>query len=377
MKIRYTLSLYIARQFLISLGIVMLAFSTLVVLLDVMELLRRGGDGHASSLVLIEMALLKYPLTGQKMLPFVMLIGTLLAYARLARRSELVVIRSAGISAWQFVFPAVMVAFITGILVIVAINPLGAIMIGQYERLEAKYFQSRSSILSLMPSGLWLRETNNPIRRADDPLQKNPVSEVIVHAREMGSRDNVNLQRVMVLMLGQNNIFLRRIDADYAQLIEGSWLLNNAVISEPDGTPERHEQYTLPTNVTMDDIQQSFASPETLSFWQLPDFINTLSKSGFSDLPHRMQWHTILVSPFLYVAMVYLAAVFCIHHSRQGTAGTLLTAGIFSGFLMYFMMNLVFSLGLSGNMPVPMAAWAPVILALLVGVGTLLHYEDG
>lgn len=372
MKIHGTLSLYIARQFLLAVGLSLLVFSALVVLLDIMELLRRSGNKDTSAFILTQLALLRYPLMGQKMLPFVMLIGTILAYARMARRNELIVMRGAGVSVWQFLLPTGLVAFGLGILLIVAINPLGALMIKQYERLESKYLQSRSSMMTLMPTGLWLKETVNHLQPVDPP-----ALQIIVHAREMGTRDNINLRRVMILMLGVDNIFLRRLDANSAALAEGYWQLKDVTVTEPDGTPKHVPEYNVSTSVTLEDIQQSFASPDTLSFWQLPDFIDTLNKSGFSDLPHRMQWHNLLATPFLYVAMVYLAAVFSIHTSRRGNTGLLLTAGIFSGFLMYFLMNLVFSLGLAGSMPVVMAAWTPVLLALLMGVGMLLHYEDG
>src|SRR3546814_12939731 len=67
---------------------------------------------------------------------------------------------------------------------------------------------------------------------------------------------------------------------------------------------ERRESYRLETSLTMEQIRESFASPETLSFWSLPRFIETLEAAGFSAVRHQLHWHTILATPLLLCSMV-------------------------------------------------------------------------
>ena len=48
-------------------------------------------------------------------MPFTVLVGAMVCYLNLSRRLELVVARSAGVSAWQFMRPAIVIALLIGI----------------------------------------------------------------------------------------------------------------------------------------------------------------------------------------------------------------------------------------------------------------------
>ncbi len=127
----------------------------------------------------------------------------------------------------------------------------------------------------------------------------------------------------------------------------------------------------------MEQIQDSFASPETMSFWQLPQFIDMLEKAGFSGLRHRLHWHTVLASPIMLCAMVMIGAVFSLRLPRHGGIAILAVAGISTGFVLYFVSNLIRAIGLSGSLPVVLAAWTIPVIALMAATGLLLHTEDG
>ena len=48
-------------------------------------------------------------------MPFAVLVGAMSCYLALSRRLELVVARAAGVSAWQFVAPSMVAAFLFGV----------------------------------------------------------------------------------------------------------------------------------------------------------------------------------------------------------------------------------------------------------------------
>ena len=113
MQVAKTFSTYIARQFFAWFCGVFAAMVTVTFLLDYLELIRRGGAKVQATLsLLFEMAALKLPHTAQEVLPFAILFGTMLAFWRLTRNNELVVARAAGVSVWQFLTPAVLVALV-------------------------------------------------------------------------------------------------------------------------------------------------------------------------------------------------------------------------------------------------------------------------
>ncbi len=51
--------------------------------------------------------------------------------------------------------------------------------------------------------------------------------------------------------------------------------------------------------------------------------------------------------------------------------------GIMAGVLVYFLGNLSIGLGLSGILPAALAAWAPSIVVMLLGLAVLFHLDDG
>ncbi len=121
----------------------------------------------------------------------------------------------------------------------------------------------------------------------------------------------------------------------------------------------------------------SFAPPETISFWNLPGFIELLENAGFSATHHKLQLHRLLAMPILFAAIILLAVSFSLRPQRRGRVGLVIFGGAFTGFLLYFLSNFVFALGLSGKIPVVLAAWAPAGITLMLGIAVLLHLEDG
>ena len=108
MRLSLTLSLYIMRQFLLSVLLVFCVFGTFIFLVNVLELIKRTHDQNVPFAMILQMALLKLPQVGQKALPFTVLLGTVLTYTRFTRTQELTVMRSAGVSVWQFLMPALL-----------------------------------------------------------------------------------------------------------------------------------------------------------------------------------------------------------------------------------------------------------------------------
>ena len=115
MRISPTLSTYIGRHFLVCFVGVLCTLLLIVFLFDVIELLRRSaGRTTAPATVLVQLTLLKMPKLAQEMVPFVVLFASMIAFWRLTRSHELTVVRAAGVSVWQFLFPVVGAVILIG-----------------------------------------------------------------------------------------------------------------------------------------------------------------------------------------------------------------------------------------------------------------------
>lgn len=374
MRVPVTLSLYIGRHFVLAFAIAMLVILSITGLIELVELIRRASHKEYAIpfRIILEMAIMKIPYTAEKVLPFAVLIGAMVSLARLSKSSELVVARASGVSVWQFLMPSLLGALAIGAFFMAVFNPISSAMLSRFEMLEGKYITNRPSVLSVSPSGLWLRQ----VESSEVLFRDKVVHEYIIHAQRISQQD-MSLSHVIIFVFGPEHRFIGRIDAPHAVLMDGHWQIRDALLSAPGLPLERSASYQLNTDLSIDEIKESFAEPKTLSFWQLPRFIDTLEKAGFSALRHRLHFNTLLATPFMLCAMVFIAAIFSLRHHRRGGAGTLIAFGILSGFVVYFVSNIVYALGFSGGIPVALAAWTPPLVASMIGTAFLLHYEDG
>ncbi len=356
---------YIARQFFGWCGGVFFAMLSIVFMLDYIELIRRAGTRpDATLLVLLEMATLKQPYMAQQIMPFAILFGTMMAFWRLTRSHELVVARAAGISAWQFLAPPLAGAFLVGVVVVTLFNPVASVMQASYEQMENRILRGGGDQLTLSRSGLWLRQSDGEGNHA------------IVHANGFLVKQRA-LQDVMILFLADDTKLVKRIDAKEALLKDGAWEVVNGSEWRPGKPLQPFDRVEVATNLTTRNIQDSFASPESMSFWELPGFISLLDSSGFSSQRHRLYFNALLARPFLYAAMILIAASFSLRMQRRGGTTLMIAAGVASGFALYFISDVVFALGLSATIPIALAAWTPAGVTWLLGTSLLLHLEDG
>lgn len=366
MRLSSTLSFYIGRNFLFAFLAFFLGLLALILLLDSVELLRRGATKpNVSAALIFEMALMKLPHMGQLLFPFAVMFGGMTAFWKLSRSSELTVTRAAGISAWQFLVPVLLIALLLGLFKIAVFNPLAATTLSRFQELEAVNLKGQKSFLALSSSGLWLRQGSNE-------------GQAVVHANTILQHgEKAELRGVLVFLYEKQDVFAGRIDAASANLEPGNWRLSDAWISAPNKPSYHADEYFLQTDLTIAKIQDNFAPPETMSFWDLPDFIVTLEKAGFSAVRHRLHLHSLLASPLLMCAMVLIAATFTLRHARKGATTFIIGSGVSAGFLLYFFSDVVLALGLSESIPVVLAAWSPSGIATMLGLAMLLHLEDG
>lgn len=359
-----TLFVYIAKHAFLGIAIALFALSLIAVLVDLIELLRRSGSRpDATFAVVFKMAWLHLPFFMQKLLPFAVLFGAMFSFQRLTRSHELVAARAIGVSVWQFLTPALAVSLAIGTLVVTVLNPIGSVLVGKYENMERVYFSNRAALVAVSPGGLWLR-------------QQNDHGELLLHARHM-TRSPPKLLNVTVFIFDDQNRFTARSDAQSATLEPGYWKILEPIQTQTDGSNRQMDVMKIPTNLTPNRIQDSFEAPETTSFWDLPDFIASLEAVGFSAREHRLYWHRLVTLPMLLAAMLLIGAAFSLRLVRRGGTGVLVIGGLITGFGFYILSDVIFALGLSGRLPPAMAAWTPAGVAILLGVTTLLHLEDG
>jgi lipopolysaccharide export system permease protein len=297
------------------------------------------------------------------MLPFAILLGGVFTFVRLSRSRELVATRAAGISAWDFLLPPLTVAVFIGVAAVTIFTPISARMYSEFAGLEARYVKGEESQLSVSMNGLWLRQ--------GDAQQQS-----VIHALRVAQQGE-HLEDVMVLLYGANDSFLGRIDAKSAQLQDHFWVLRDAWVSDLRGVPAHHASYRLATTLTPEQIVESSTAPDALSFWDLPGYIRAAQAAGFSAARYQLYLYALYALPALFAAMVFMAASFSLKLGREGGVGRVILLSAACGFGVFFFQNLTTVLGRSGAVPILLAATAPALASILIGMTLVFSQEDG
>lgn len=364
-----TLHLYFARRFLRSFLSVLLIFFAILVFIDLVEQVRKYGGSDAGFGTLLMLAFLNVPQSLYRILPLITILATLSLFLSLARSSELVVARASGRSALVSLVAPVLVAIALGIVAVAAINPIVAATQKQYETATAR-ISGVVSTLSVSSEGLWLR-------------QGSEAGQTVIRANRV-NLDGTVLFDVTFLGYDRSGVPTFRIEAKEAELVEGAWSITDAKewrfdtdAAIPEVDAFESPKMSLASNLTRNQILDSFGTPSAIPIWELPRFIARLEAAGFSARIHRTFMHMELALPVLLAAMVLVGAGFTMRHTRFGRTGMMVLAALGLGFALYFIRNFVAILGENGQIPVLMAAWGPPVAAVLLPLGLLLHLEDG
>jgi lipopolysaccharide export system permease protein len=361
-----TLSRYFGVRFLSAVLAVFIGVFALIAIIDFVELMRRSaGETNASAWLIWKTSIFRVPQITERVMPFAVLIGAMSCYLNLSRRLELVVARSAGISAWQFVTPAIVVALMLGVAATTIYNPLAAMLNERSKRLEVEISGSSPQAAGLKASGngFWVRQLSSD-------------GSAIINA-QTGSDQGTRLGGVTVFTFDPEGHFKERIEAKTATLNVGFWQLEDARIYATNAPPHDRDSYRLNTNLSPEQVRESFATPETVPFWQLPVYIEIAEHAGLGVGGYRFQFYKLLMQPFLLAAMVLLAASVSLRFFRFGGVQKMVLSGIAAGFLLYILSKVTEDVSKAELMSPVAAALMPVLIGALTGVVVLLYQEDG
>jgi lipopolysaccharide export system permease protein len=361
MVIGPTLGRYLSVRFAKTILAVFATVFALVYTLDFVELMRRAGDAEAATGGLVaQLSLFRTPAVAEQVFPFAVLFGSMAALLQLSRKLELVVARSAGISAWQFLQPAVLVAALIGIASVVLYNPVSAQLKQRASEVEARLFARGTKPTT---KELWLR-------------QKSVDGQAIIRA-EAAAEQTTALARITVFTFDDHGAFQDRIEAREGVLRDGYWELKEARVLSGADEPQSYDAYFLATNLDASQVRHTFTAPESVPFWDLAETIVRTERSGLDATRYKLQHAILMARPLLFIAMVLVAASVSLRFFRFGGVARMVLGGVAAGFMLYVATELMRDLGASGLLGPTVAAWFPAVVGSLLGTLALLYQEDG
>jgi lipopolysaccharide export system permease protein len=359
-----TLARYFAWRFFVAVAGVFVGVYVLVAFVDYIDAMRHASDvPNAPTLQLVLMSAYRVPQTMERLLPFSVLVGAMTCFFGLSRRMELVVARGAGMSVWQIIAPAMLVALFLGGLGTAVYNPVSASLRESSKRIESKIFGSHSTAFEGYDSGYWVR-------------QRSPEGDSILNARQ-SREQGLKLSIITVFTFTPMGEFKERIEAAEADLQPGAWRLKQARLYALNTLPQDFDSYLLPTKITREQVAESFAAPDTVGFWHLPTYIRFVEDTGLAAAGYRLQYQILIARPFLLAAMILLAASVSLRAFRFGGVPQRILMGVAAGFSLYVLSKVMEDLSKADLLYPLLAAWLPIAAGGLSGLLVLLYEEDG
>ena len=361
---------YFARRFMQSFLVIGGIFLTLLILIDLIEQVRRFDDENLSFGRLLYLTLLNTPAAISEMLPLLVILSTIALFIGLARSSELVVTRAIGRSGIRLLLAPAALALIIGTIAVALLNPISAATSEKYERLADSYRNNTSSAFSISREGLWLR-------------QGSENGQSVIHARGTDNGETLTLEDVTIITFASDGTPVQQVLAKTAELTPGSWVLTGAKVwsLEPGVNPEanavEHDRLDVATSLTRERIMDTIGRQGAVSIYDLPELIRDLREAGFTTKQYEVWFQVQLARPLFLMSMVLIGAAFTMRHVRFGGTGMAVLSAVLLGFGIYFIRNFAQILGENGQLPILVAAWAPPFAAILLSLGLLLHAEDG
>jgi lipopolysaccharide export system permease protein len=361
-----TLNRYIAKRIIKGLLLAFMVVTSIIMLVDFVEGTRNiGADEDISSVTVFMMTMLKAPKLIEQTIPFVVLFGVMGTLYSLNRRSELIVLRASGLSAWRFLSPAILVTATLGLVWAAAFNPLASASMNAHDNMVERLTGSKGSTKN---ENIWLREGND-------------VGQTVIYAQRADVLTRTLFDAsfyIFEINAEGTAVFERRLDAKTAELVtQGYWQLKNVIENAEGELPQNQSAVSLPTVITVDDIRDTTGNAALPPFWEIPATIAKTDRAGFSTTSLRMQLNKLLALPVMLIAMTILAAGVSMKLTREGGTLRLLIIGGILGFAVYFADNVVSAFGEASALPIILAAWAIPLFVLFFGLSYLARIEDG
>lgn len=362
-----TINRYLAFNFLTRFLQIVLGFSLLIFIINLIDLLQSAQEKSIALPIVMMIALLQIPSFINDIVSSLVLIAAVATFFSLCLRSEISIIRVSGFSLWQILKPITICAFLLGIFWITIFNQLSVLALKKVSYLQSKYVEEEEQEVIEPANGIWIKQENIENRK----------EEIIIQARK-AYKEKLQFRQVTVWYFDKDHNFYKRINCSKMSLGKNFWLLENPIVNQGESVLNKASaNIKIPTNFdrdfVKDKILNNFQEAKIFSIFQLPDLIKDLNSSGFAATKFIVYFNSLLIMPIIFPAMIFIACFFGLNHVRNENAIIMIFLGIICGLILYITSAIITALGSASVIPPFVATWLIALICLAVGI--LLIYK--
>lgn len=350
---------YIYKKFLICFAKVMFVFSSVIVVMNLLEEINFFKEGENLIFLPILLTLLNMPSVLFEIFPFIFLISTLFFFIESIDKDEITVFKLYGITNLKIIQILTSLTLLLGVIILIIFYNLSANLKFLYFDIKNEYSKDDKYLAIVTSNGLWIRDEigNNVNYINAEKLEKNKLINVTISQFD----NNFKLQKVMI--------------SKSAIIKTNTWLLNDIVVNTENNTRSL-EKLEFFSNFNEERILSIFENLSSLDLFKL-----NILKKDYEMLGYK----TDVIDGYkhkLYSYPIYLALMVCIgsilmlniRHNKSKIAN--ITIGIAVSVIIYYI-NYFFNVIIeTQDVPYLTSIWGPQIILSMIVFTNLIRINE-
>lgn len=359
-----TLIKYITKEFSLCLLIFFSIFISLILLTTYVEELiyfKEKNLGKNFYLSVFILSLIKSPYLIIDFLPFIFLFSGVFFFVRFLKKNEVLPINLSGFSNNFLILIPSIYALIFGIIIILIADPASSKLLNIYEKKKQEYAKNNNLII-INNTGIWLKENleNHKYFIRADKIQNNNFS---------------LLENITIYKIHENGIFVERLDAKTAVILNKKWNLKKGKITQKN-TFKKFEDYNYSSLIDLNKLKNYFSNAKTISLWNVKKELKILKSRGYYPQNIIINLNKNLSLPFVLFVMINISAIFTINLSYRLNNFFYAFLSILTGIGIYFLSDTSIAFGKTGRIPLALSVWLPVILMFLISIFNFMNNDE-
>lgn len=356
-----TLTLYLAKMFVVRITAVLLMLVLVLMALDLLgstgKILEPEGNGQAE---ILKYASLRIPQLVSRFLPYSVLLATLITLVTLNQNSEVVAMKAAGLSAHQVLSPLLLTAALIAVI--------------------SFAFNERIVTRANATLKVWEAADYGPIPKETGVRANIYLTDGtnILAARSLSGRgESIKLTNVTWYERLPGGVIRSQVRAGTAVYAGPGWRLTDPVqFDVASAQTKQLDTVVVGEELTPDQIDLQSIDPDAQSFWELSETIDAFDAVGRRTSEMRAKWWHRISGPLSALLMPLLGSIAAFGLARSGQLFVRAIIGMALGFAYFVVDNAALAMGSFGGYPPFLAAWAPFLLFFLVGETVLIRTEE-
>jgi len=347
----FVINKYLTGEFLKSFFNILLIFCCAGLIMNLFEEINYFRKYDLGMGLPIQLSFMIIPSIVISMLPFILFLSSMWVLIKLKNNRDLLSLRTFGVSNGKFIFLFSSIAFIIGIIILTALNPITSIAVKYYEDIKGSYDLDKSHLASINANGIWMREK----------IGKN------INIIKSGELKGNFLINVSIYKFNENNLLIERTEAKQANIRDTTWLIEDGytIQFQDENIKNDFENLIFYSTFNREKLNSIYSNLDTISFYKLMTESKQLAARGYNSKLLKEKKHFYLSLPFFLVLMVWLSGIFTLNSNERRQNTYYIFLSIITCVVIFYFKNFSTALGATEKIPLVLSVWSPVIILFL------------